>query len=302
MTSAVEHFEALRPRLTGLAYRLLGSWAEAEDIVQEAWLRWSEVDLATVRNPEGFLTTIVTRRALTELDSARVRREQYVGPWLPEPVDTSSDSTLGAETAELLDLATLLLLERLSAPERAALVLREAFAYDYSSLAEVIDVSEAAARQLVSRARRALDGHRRRDVDDGERQRLVAAFVDAARGGDLRALEAVLTSDVVAISDGGGLASAARRPVHGAENVARFVLGVLQKFGEGVQSIPVHTNGSLAFLAVTTTPRGIEPIALWSLDITAEGVRAVHIVRNPLKLSGIATQALSQFAPPSGRL
>lgn len=302
MTSAVEHFEALRPRLTGLAYRLLGSWAEAEDIVQEAWLRWSEVDLATVRNPEAFLTTIVTRRALTELDSARVRREQYVGPWLPEPVDTSSDPTLGAETAELLDLATLLLLERLSASERAALVLREAFAYDYSSLAEVIDVSEAAARQLVSRARRALDGHRRRDVDDSERQRLVAAFVDAARGGDLRALEAVLTSDVVAISDGGGLASAARRPVHGAENVAGFVLGVLQKFGEGVQSIPVHTNGSLAFLAVTTTPHGTEPIALWSLDITAEGVRAVHIVRNPLKLSGIATQALSQFAPPSGRL
>ena len=299
---AVDVFEAARPRLTGLAYRLLGSWAEAEDVVQDAWPKWAAVAGPGIANPDAYLTTMVTRLALTALDSARVRREQYVGPWLPEPVDTRADPALGAETAEALDLATLLLLERLSGPERAALVLREAFDYDYASLAEVLGTTEAAARQLVSRARRALEGHRRQPVDDAERARLLGAFVAAAQGGDLAALEAVLVPDAVAISDGGGLASAARRPVHGAEQVARFVLGVLAKFGQGVRSIPVEANGQTAFLAVADGPDGVVPVALWSLDIGAEGVRAVHIVRTPLKLAHVTAAALSQIDGPPGRL
>ena len=312
MAGTLATFEAARPRLTGLAYRLLGSWAEAEDVVQEAWPKWSaaadpDPAGAGIDNPDAFLTTMVTRLALTALDSARVRREQYVGPWLPEPVDTRADPALGAERAEALDLATLLLLERLSGPERAALVLREAFAYDYSALAEVLGTSEAAARQLVSRGRRALEGHRQQRVDDTERARLLSAFVAAAQGGDLTALEAVLVPDAVAISDGGGVASAARRPVHGADNVARFVLGVLEKFGQGVRSIPVEANGELAFLAVADTPDGVEPVALWSLDIGAGGVRAVHIVRTPLKLARFTAAALtpidlSQNDSPPGRL
>jgi RNA polymerase sigma-70 factor (ECF subfamily) len=295
-------FEAARPRLTGLAYRLLGSWAEAEDVVQDAWPRWSAVASTGIANPDAYLTTMVTRLSLTALDSARVRREQYVGPWLPEPVDTRADPALGAETAEALDLATLLLLERLSGPERAALVLREAFAYDYASLAEVLDTSEAAARQLVSRGRRALEGQRRQAVDPQQRDRVVAAFVAAAQGGDLAALEAVLVGDAVAISDGGGVVSAARRPVHGAEQVARFVLGVLEKFGKGVRSIPVQANGATAFLAVADGPTGVEPVALWALDIGDEGVRGVLIVRAPDKLARFAAAALSQNDGPPGRL
>ncbi len=295
-------FEAARPRLTGLAYRLLGSWAEAEDVVQDAWPKWAAVAGPGIANADAYLTTMVTRLALTALDSARVRREQYVGPWLPEPVDTRADPALGAETAEALDLATLLLFERLSGPERAALVLREAFAYDYASLAEVLDTSEAAARQLVSRGRRALEGQRRQPVDPQQRARVLAAFVAAAQGGDLAALEAVLVDNAVAISDGGGVVSAARRPVHGAEQVARFVLGVLEKFGQGVRSIPVQANGATAFLAVTEGPEGVEPVALWALDIGDEGVRGVLIVRAPDKLARFAAAALSQIDGPPGRL
>ena len=299
--NALDAFEAARPRLTGLAYRLLGSWAEAEDVVQDAWFTWSaandgEPGRTAIINPEAYLTTMVTRRALTALDSARVRREQYVGPWLPEPVDTRADPALGAERADDLSLATLLLLEKLTGPERAALVLREAFAYDYSRLAEVLDTTEAAARQLVSRGRRALEGQRRQAVDPAQRNRVLGAFVAAAQGGDLAALEAVLVSDAVAISDGGGLVSAARRPVHGAEQVARFVLGVLEKFGQGVRSIPVMANGEFAILAVRDTADGVEPVALWALDVGDEGVRGVLIVRNPHKLARFAAAALSQTA------
>jgi len=302
VTTGLAEFESARPRLTGLAYRLLGSWAEAEDVVQDAWPKWAAVAGSAIANPDAYLTTMVTRLALTALDSARMRREQYVGPWLPEPVDTRADPALGAETAEALDLATLLLLERLTGPERAAVVLREAFAYDYPQLATVLGTTETAARQLVSRGRRALEGHRREQVSADDRLRLVSAFVAAAQGGDLAALEAVLVPDAVAISDGGGLVSAARRPVYGAEQVARFVLGVLEKFGQGVRSIPVTANGELAFLAIAESAEGVEPIALWSLDVGERGVRAVHIVRSPLKLKRFAAQALSHNDGVPGRL
>lgn len=302
MTAGLAEFETARPRLTGLAYRLLGSWAEAEDVVQDAWPKWAAVAGTAIANPDAYLTTMVTRLALTALDSARMRRVQYVGPWLPEPVDTRADPALGAETAEALDLATLLLLERLTGPERAAVVLREAFAYDYPQLASVLGTTEASARQLVSRGRRALEGHRREQVSPDDRLRLVSAFVAAAQGGDLAALEAVLVPDAVAISDGGGLVSAARRPVYGAEQVARFVLGVLEKFGQGVRSIPVTANGELSFLAIAESAEGVEPIALWSLDVGERGVRAVHIVRSPLKLKRFAAQALSHNDGLPGRL
>lgn len=300
-TAALTAFENARPRLTGLAYRMLGSWAEAEDVVQDAWPRWSAVADSGIDNAEAYLTTMVTRLALTTLDSARVRREHYVGPWLPEPVDTRADPTLGAERAEALDLATLLLLERLSGPERAAVVLREAFDYDYPTLAETLGTTEAAARQLVSRGRRALDGPRRTRASDAEHHRLLTAFVAAAQGGDLAALESILTPDAVAISDGGGVVSAARRPVHGPDNVARFVLGVLEKFGKGVRSVPVVASGHAAFLAVTDDADA-HPIALWSLDIAAGGVRGVHIVRAPDKLARFARSALSQNGGLSGHL
>src|SRR3954471_22305592 len=154
--SAVETFTEARPRLFGIAYRMLGSVAEAEDIVQEAWLRWQGTDRSVVRNPAAFLTTVTTRLALNTAESARVRREQYVGPWLPEPIDTSADPSLGAVKAEALDSAVLLLLEKVRPDQRAAYVLREAFDYSYEEVADILDTSASNARQLVSRAKKSV--------------------------------------------------------------------------------------------------------------------------------------------------
>ncbi|MGN6272766.1 MAG: RNA polymerase sigma-70 factor [Protaetiibacter sp.] len=281
--AALAAFESARPRLFGIAYRMMGTVAEAEDLVQEAWLRWQGADHAAVSEPAAFLTTTVTRLALTELDSARARRERYVGPWLPEPVDTSADPALGAERSEALSFAMLLLLERLSPAERAAYVLHEAFAYPYRRIAEMLETSEANARQLGARARGHLERARTASVTDAERQRLLAAFIAAAQEGDLERLEAVLTEDVVALSDGGGVVVAARKPVVGRGNVARFLLGVLEKFASDLDNVPAHYNGELAFVSL----RGEQPIAVWTLDIGVGGIRGFYNVMNPAKLSRI---------------
>jgi RNA polymerase sigma-70 factor (ECF subfamily) len=281
--AALAAFERARPRLFGIAYRMMGTVAEAEDLVQEAWLRWQGADHDAVREPAAFLTTTVTRLALTELDSARARRERYVGPWLPEPVDTAADPALGAERTEALSFAMLLLLERLSPAERAAYVLHEAFDYPYRRVAEVLETSEANARQLGARARAHLERARTASVTDAERQRLLAAFLAAAQQGDLELLEAVLAEDVVALSDGGGAVVAARKPIVGRGNVARFLLGVLEKFASDLDNVPAHYNGGLAFVSL----RGEQPIAVWALDIGADGIRGFYNVMNPAKLSRI---------------
>lgn len=281
--AALARFEDARPRLFGIAYRMMGTVAEAEDLVQEAWIRWQGADNAAVREPAAFLATTVTRLALTELDSARARRERYVGPWLPEPVDTSADPALGAERAEALSFAMLLLLERLSPPERAAYVLREAFDYPYRRIAEVLETSEANARQLASRARAHLDRARTASVTDAERERLLTAFVAAAQQGDLERLESVLAEDIVALSDGGGVVLAARKPVTGRENVARFLLGVLEKFAADAVHAPHPYNGDIAFVSL----RDGEPFAVWTVDVGADGIRGFYNVMNPAKLSRI---------------
>lgn len=281
--SGLATFESVRPRLFGIAYRMLGTVSEAEDLVQEAWLRWQGADRDAVREPAAFLATTVTRLALTELDSARVRRERYVGPWLPEPVDTSADPALGAERAEALSFAVLVLLEKLTPAERAAYVLHEAFDYPYRQVAEVLEISEANARQLGSRARTHLAGARTASVSEAERQRLLAAFIAAAQDGDLEALEAVLAEDVIALSDGGGAVLAARKPVVGRERVAQFLLGVLEKFAADVDNVPAEYNGGLAFVGV----REGEAMAVWSVDIGPDGIRGFYNVMNPQKLSRI---------------
>lgn len=281
--TALATFESVRPRLFGIAYRMMGTVAEAEDLVQEAWLRWQGADHESVREPAAFLATTVTRLALTELDSARARRERYVGSWLPEPVDTSADPALGAERAEALSFAVLLLLERLTPTERAAYVLHEAFDYPYRRIAEVLETSEANARQWGSRARAHLERARTASVTDAQRERLLAAFLAAAQQGDLEALEAVLAHDIVAVSDGGGVVQAARRPVAGRQNVARYLLGVLEKFAADLENVPALYNGELAFVSL----RGEQPIAVWTLDIAADGIRGFYNVMNPVKLSRI---------------
>jgi RNA polymerase sigma-70 factor (ECF subfamily) len=282
--AALETFQAVRPRLFGIAYRMLGTVSEAEDVVQDAWVRWQGSDRSAVREPAAFLATTVTRLAINALDSARARRETYVGPWLPEPVATDSDPTLGAEHAEALSLAVLLLLERLTPAERAAFVLREAFDYPFRQIAEVLEVTEANARQLASRARAHLERERATAVPEAERRRLLAAFVAAAEHGDLPALESVLAGDVVALSDGGGVVLAARKPVVGRERVAQFLLGVLEKFMDGVEAHPVIVNGDPGFIGV----RDGAVMAVWTLEIGENGVQRFLNVMNPAKLSRIA--------------
>ena len=190
-------FERARPRLFGIAYRMLGSAAEAEDVVQDVWTRWQSADRRVVRDPQAFLTTTATRLAINVLQSARTRHETYVGRWLPEPVDTSADPGLGAERGEALELAVLLLLERLSPTERAAYVLREAFNYPYKEIADVLRVEEANARQLVTRGRQHVTDGRRARVSHDDQKRLLNAFIAAAKNGDLVELERLFTAELL---------------------------------------------------------------------------------------------------------
>lgn len=284
-------FESVRPRLFGIAYRMLASVPDAEDVLQEAWLRWSGADRDAVADPAAYLATVVTRLCLAEVERARARREAYIGPWLPEPVDTSADPLLGAERAEALSLAVLVLLERLTPAERAAFVLHAAFDYPHARVAEVLETSEANARQLYARARKHLDAARPKPATPAERSRLLGAFAAAAQQGDLAALESVLAADATSVSDGGGVVTAARKIVAGAERVAHFVLGVLDKFGRDATVRTVHVNGEPAFLAVR--PDGTV-FALWTVDASADAVQGLYIVLNPQKLSRIgAAPALS---------
>jgi RNA polymerase sigma-70 factor (ECF subfamily) len=184
-------FISVRPRLFGIAYRMLGSAVEAEDVVQDAWMRWQTTDRSAVLNPAAFLVTTATRLSINVADSARSRHETYVGPWLPEPVDTSEDPRLEAERDEALELAVLLLLEKLTSTERAAYTLREAFDYPYKEIAEILQLTEANTRQLVTRARKHIADGRQASVNTGEQSRLLNAFIAAARNGDLARLEAL---------------------------------------------------------------------------------------------------------------
>jgi RNA polymerase sigma-70 factor (ECF subfamily) len=286
-----EHAEAFaqaRPRLFGIAYRMLGSVAEADDVVQDAWLRWQSADRDEVRDPLAFLATTTTRLALNVAQSARVRREAYVGPWLPEPVDTSADPALGAERGAALEVAVLMLLEKLTPTERAAYVLHEAFDYPYREIAEVLDLgSEDNARQLASRARRKLAAARpATSVDDESRRRLLDAFVAAARDGELARLEELLAADVVNYADGGGVVHAARVPFRGRERVARALVGVVAKFwSDDATKQAVDVNGAPAILV---RDAGGAPIAVLTVTAGDEGIEEILWQVNPEKLATVA--------------
>ncbi|WP_069387993.1 RNA polymerase sigma-70 factor [Cellulosimicrobium cellulans] len=284
---ALDAFLAVRPRLFGLAYRMLGSVAEAEDVVQDAWVRWQGTDRSRVENPAAFLTTTATRLAINAATSARARRETYVGPWLPEPVDTSDDPALGAERAEALELATLVLLERLTPVERAVYVLREAFGYPHRRVAEILDMSEANARQLARRARERLGARQAAPVDPGEHRRLLDEFVAAAHDGDMARFEQFLADDVVARPDGGGKVHASRKELVGVERVSLFFDNVWRKYWAGADLHVVEANGLPALLVVR---EGV-PFALVSLDVSPAGIEHVYVQVNPDKLGGYATAA-----------
>lgn len=283
--AAVAIFKRVRPRLFGIAYRMLGSVNDAEDVVQDAWLRWqSYEDRDAVRNPEAFLATTTARIAINLAQSARARHETYVGPWLPEPVDTSQDPALGAERAEALEFAVLLILEKLSPTERAAYVLREAFDYPYPQIAEIIQVKEPTARQLVSRARKRLEAERRKPVAGHEQQRLLEAFVAAARTGDLSTLERLFAADVVSYSDGGGAVRASRIPVFGRERVAKYIHAFADRFWQGIRVSQVQANGQAA--VVLSHGEDEIPIAILTVSASPEGINQVLWMMNPEKLAG----------------
>lgn len=296
-TEATQSFTAQRPRLFGLAYRMLGSAHDAEDVVQDAWLRWAGHG-GTVDNPAAWLTTVVTRLCLNRLDSARARRETYVGPWLPEPILTTDPATGPAATVEereSVSLALLTTLERLTPPERAVYVLREAFGHSHAEVAAVLDVSEAGSRQLHTRARRHLATEPRTPTtaDVGP---LLRRFVAAARDGDLAGLESLLADDVTVWSDGGGKVSAARRPIRGRDAVARFLLGVLGRGRFRGRGAAAEVNGAPAALAFLDD----ELVGVLTVEPDGDTVGTVRILRNPDKLAFLADQ-VSRSGALSGR-
>jgi RNA polymerase sigma-70 factor (ECF subfamily) len=285
LEQAAAVFAEVRPRLFGIAYRMLGTVTDAEDLVQEVWVRWQTyADRAKVTNPGAFLATTATRLAINATQTARVRRETYIGPWLPEPVDTSADPHLGAERGEALGFAVLLLLERLTPTERAAYVLREAFDYPYAQIAEIVQVSEPAVRQLVSRARKHVASERRTPVTGAEQRKLLATFVSAARSGDLAALEELLAADVVSYSDGGGAVRASRIPVVGALRVAKYHRAFAERFWAGVDVSWATTNGQAS--ALLSNDGGV--FAVLTVNASEQGIDQVLWMMNPAKITAAA--------------
>ncbi|NUS56297.1 MAG: RNA polymerase sigma-70 factor [Streptomycetaceae bacterium] len=286
LEQALAVFTSVRPRLFGIAYRMLGSVTEAEDLVQEAWLRWQGADRRAVENPAAFLATTTTRLAINELQSARARRETYVGPWLPEPVDTGADPYLGAERGEALEFAALLLMEKLTPNERAAYVLREAFDYPYAEIADVVQSTEAAVRQLVSRARKHMARERRGTVTSFALKELLTTFIAAARTGDMVALERLLAADVTSVSDGGGRHQVARRAVVGVRPVARF-LAAMSWFWEDVETRFTTMNGQTCVVLLS----GGTVYGLLAVDASADGIDRLLWMVNPEKNAQVSVPA-----------
>ncbi len=286
-------------RLRALAYRMLGSRAEAEDIVQEAWLRWADVDEATVEHAGAFLSRLVTNLCLDKLRSAAVQRERYVGVWLPEPLLEDDDlfqwtasPERQAEFAQDVSVAFLLALERLSPLERAAFLLHDVFDLDYDEIARHLERSEAACRQLISRARKNVKAdYARREVAQEERDRLVDVFMQAVRSRDVTALAQVLTADAVALADGGGKVSALPRPLHGSEVIARAFIGFAKlPSSRGWRLVATQVNGLPGCLIVDDLAGGrlVQTIALAPSASEPGRVGAMYVQRNPDKLRAIS--------------
>ena len=270
-------FAACRPRLLGIAYGLLGELTEAEDVVQDAWLRWDGADAEAVRNPEAFLVTVTTRLALDRLRSARARREVYVGPWLPEPLVTDPE-TPESQTieAERLNLALLGALERLNPVERAVLVLRDVFDFEYAEIADVLEKTPANVRQIAKRAREhAGDPTRRRPVSEEERERLATAFLTASVSGDVEGIRSLLAADAIMYTDGGGVVTAARKPIYGADKIARFMVGVQRKsqFPDDPVYTPVLVNGDPGVRMDSASEGFLSIVAIEVGDGAVQGVR-----------------------------
>jgi RNA polymerase sigma-70 factor (ECF subfamily) len=273
---AAASFDPLRPRLIRVAYRMLGSIADAEDVVQDAFLRWLDTDRAAVREPEAFLRRVVTRLSLDQLKSARVRREQYIGEWLPEPV-------VEAEPVEDVTLPLLIALERLSPLERAAFLLHDVFGLDFDEVAQSIDRDPAACRQLAARARTHVRSEKPRyELDKARGLELAAAFFSASRGGDMGRLQSMLAEDVSVHSDGGGKRLAGYKPVFGLENVMKLQASLARFFREGTSQLVSYgfVNGLPGF--VTREADGM--LQTTALLVVDGQIHAIYVMRNPDKL------------------
>jgi RNA polymerase sigma-70 factor (ECF subfamily) len=284
---ATRAFVAHRNLLFTVAYEMLGSAADAEDVLQETWLRWAEVDVGEVRDQRAYLVRITTRQALNRLRTLKRRKETYVGPWLPEPLATSPDVAEDAELAESVSMAMMLVLETLSPTERAVFVLREAFALGYDEIAAAVGKNEAAVRQIAHRARQHVDARRpRRAVRPSETRAALESFQLALATGDPQRLLDVLAPEVVLVSDGGGVRSAALRPITGADKVARFMVGIARKNHLPVSAEPTVVNGSPAILVrLAGEVDGVIAVRVEDARITG-----LYYVRNPEKLNRIESQ------------
>jgi RNA polymerase sigma-70 factor, ECF subfamily len=294
MMVGTEDFERHRSLLFSIAYRMLGSVAEAEDVVQEAYLRWREVPEKEVRSPRSYLSAVVTRLSINRLRSARARREQYVGPWLPEPLlwDLAEEITTDpAELDESLSIAFLVLLESLNPVERAVFLLREVFDYDYEEISRIVNKSEANCRQIAHRARQSIAARRPRFEHSREQEeRLTRQFLEACTSGDMEGLLGLLSEDVTLWSDGGGKVAASPYPIYGPERVARFLLGVLRTVPPGFSARPARINGGPGAVGYVNG----QPTGVVALDYADRRLRGIHIVVNPDKLRAIPPSSPSQ--------
>ncbi|MFE5717115.1 RNA polymerase sigma-70 factor [Streptomyces erythrochromogenes] len=288
--TATETFVAHRNLLFTVAYEMLGSAADAEDVLQETWLRWVEVDLEQVRDRRAYLVRITTRQALNRLRAMSRRKEAYVGSWLPEPLLTAPDVAEDAELAESVSMALMLVLETLSPTERAVFVLREVFDVGYEEIAAAVDKSAAAVRQIAHRARKHVDARRpRQAVSAAQTRAALDSFRSALESGDPQDLLAVLAPDVVLVADGGGIKQAALRPIAGAEKVARFMVGGIGKNDRKdlpMTLAPTVVNGSPA-LAVHL---GGELDGIMTVRVEESRITGLYYVRNPEKLARLASE------------
>ena len=282
---ALAEFAALRPRLVGVAYGLLGSVAEAEDVVQDAWIRLQRSDIDQIDDLTGWLVTTTSRLALDVLRSARTRREAYVGPWLPEPVETAPDPADTVSLADSMSWAMLVVLETLSPAERAAFVLHDVFGLTFEEVGRALGRSVAACRKLASRAREHVEERRPRfDVDPEAHRRITRAFIEATDSGDYETLVDLLDPDAVFTSDGGGVVRAARNPIYGGEKIARFLVGVNAKYPDRTFRYAV-VNGEAALLVL----HGAKVDGVIALGVDAGRVARIDYVRNPHKFHGLHT-------------
>ncbi|HKO57399.1 MAG TPA: RNA polymerase sigma factor SigJ [Thermoanaerobaculia bacterium] len=283
----LSEFEAHRRLLFSVAYRMLGSAADAEDLVQDAWLRFAAADRAAIRDPKAFLVTIVTRLALDRLKSAQAQREEYIGPWLPEPVLTGDDAAKRVERDEQIELALLMMLERLSPIERGVFLLYDVLDHDHNEIAEALGITSAASRQHLHRAReRVAEEKRRFHPPPDEHRRLIEGFLGAIRAGDVASLRSVLAADVVARSDGGGKAFAARRPLRGFDEVSRLYLGLARQITPSIALRIEEVNGAPALIV---TENG-EARSVIQFAVEEGRIVALDAVINPDKLRFIQSQ------------